>query len=73
MVVSWLTPTPSASTVKFGDGGEDVRVAVGETLRYTIQSIARNTTLFANYTSGVVHHARLTNLLPDTQYFYQVV
>ena len=72
MVVSWLTSSPSASTVKFGDGSEDVRVTVGETLVYTVQSIPRNTSSFANYTSGMVHHARLTNLLPDTQYFYQV-
>ncbi|XP_042489924.1 purple acid phosphatase 15-like isoform X3 [Macadamia integrifolia] len=64
-----LNPKTVASIVRFGKLGYPLtHEAIGYSLIYN-QLYPFNG--IQNYTSGIIHHARLTGLKPDSLYYYQ--
>ncbi|XP_024522507.1 purple acid phosphatase 2 isoform X2 [Selaginella moellendorffii] len=64
MIVSWVTPSqPGSLAVSFGN----------ETAKYSRTATGNITTYkYANYTSGYIHHVKLTNLEYATKYYYRL-
>mgnify|MGYP001332669536 CR=1 FL=1 len=68
MVISWVTNDVVPSKVVYGLSPHELNyLAQGNASSYQFNSWA-----FGNYTSGQIHHVELTNLIPNTQYFYQI-
>ncbi|EQC41203.1 hypothetical protein SDRG_01179 [Saprolegnia diclina VS20] len=65
MAFSWVTPTASASSVKYG------RDAAALDGRATATTPSAQYT-FCNYTSGYLHHVVVPTLSPRSTYFYVV-
>lgn len=67
MTISWVTKGEAKSQVKFGTATDKMdQVAEGYTTSYDF-----NYPNFGMYESGVIHHTTLTNLTPDTTYYYR--
>jgi len=69
MTVMWVTAAVAKSEVRVGLNADDLSsapVVTGSSSTYTLAP-----TGYPSYTSGQLHTAYLTNLLPDTVYYYQ--
>lgn len=63
MVANWVTASNASSVVEYGESsGSYSGKATGDTSAYT----------FGLYKSGVFHHATMTGLKANTEYFYRV-
>lgn len=68
MIISWHTDMNDESVVRFGTNYHDLSgSAFGDASTYTYNYYSGN-----QYVSGYFHHVELSNLEPDTLYFYQV-
>lgn len=67
MTVSWVTKSEAKTQVKFGLAYDKLEaVTEGYTTSYDFTYPN-----FGMYESGVIHHVTLTNLKPDTMYYYR--
>ncbi|KAF2584015.1 hypothetical protein F2Q70_00037634 [Brassica cretica] len=69
MNVTPLDPTSIASIVQFGTFGDSlIHTATGSSLVYNQLYPFEG---LLNYTSGIIHHVRITGLQPSTVYYYR--
>lgn len=67
MTISWVTKSSADTQVRFGLKPEElVNVAYGNVTSYNFDYPE-----YGVYESGVIHHVFLTNLEPDTIYYYE--
>lgn len=68
MTISWVTNELTQSKITYGHNPLELNNQVaGSSISYQFDSWE-----FGNYTSGQIHHVKLINLKPNTQYFYQI-
>lgn len=68
MTVSWVTRNSAESEVRYGTDKNNLNLrAFGDSDTYKYSNY-----YYGNYTSGYYHHTIISNLKPDTKYYYQV-